>query len=392
MTALVQPDYTNVPWSFESPNCVFNYYENPTRVVGGNPLIIYVHGGGGKSNDARILTHGGTRPQCVVFETLMASTGDGPHFDFIGLNLDQLATWKPHPNSAVGSSWKTAGDSDPDTGLPSSAPTYPNATYPNGRDIMGAANVNEAAWGIQPTYSIGRFAQAMVVDQLKRAIISIKSMAQTALGDLPFNHEKVWLLGTSYGGWLAMTSQAQPPLVAPKYAALCGYEWFPILPGATSQVRGIINWYGHPDIRVGPAQVIAKGGSATDEPLPQLVSEAFHARMNADQDSYDRLKELHSAQYFMETGQSEFLPPIIHFMFDDPDNSYPLGPPFHQSDLGYDAVRYGGKELRRSLTSMLSDYREQEMHQMATTSFSATTGDGPTMAARILAWARRTGA
>lgn len=391
MTALRQPTYSNVAWSFESPNCFFHYYEHATRDPGGNPLIIYLHGGGGKSNDPRILTHAGTRPQCVVFETLMDYVSSTDlHFDFIGLSVDQWATLKAHPQSNQGQSWKTGGAPDPDDGSVSTPPTYPNASFPTGKDTVGAVNVNEATWKLQVPYSIKRAGSDQAVNAVKRAIIAIKSRSTVYGGEFSFNPDKVFLMGTSYGGWLAMTCQAQPPLVVPKHMAFSGYEWFPMQPGVTSQVRGIINWYGHPDVRRGGPQVLAKGGTVNDEPLPDVVSEAFHSRLHSKHDPLAQRKKLFSAQYFMESGNSKWIPPIIHFMFGDPVNTYPLPAPYHQSDLGLDAVRYGGRDASRAVEGDLSPaYRSHEVYPTASASFSATGGEGPLMKRRILDWAKR---
>lgn len=390
MTALVQPTLANVPWSFESPNTFFHYYQHPTRDSGGNPVIIYLHGGGGRQNDARILTHGGSRPQCVVFETLREATGAGvPHFDFIGLNQDQWSTYKPHPKSAEGSSWKTGGYLNGDTGVIEGAPTYPDAAHPNGKDVIGVGNVNEAAWKLGIPYNIGRYGQAHVINATKRAIISIKSMAARYGGVLDIDPNKVFLLGTSYGGWQAMASQAQPPLVVPRQAALQGTEYFHMEPGTTSQVRGIINWYGHPDVRQGSQQILDFGGDANTEVLPQIIFETFQARIVADQNPSNKLKEKFSPQWFMETGQTEWLPPIVHFMFAPRENAYPLDAPFHQSDLGFNAVRYGGSEFKTGeLEGISRTFRKQEMFEIAQGTFGPAAAEGKRMKAILLAWAQ----
>lgn len=399
MTALVEPDMANVAWSFESPNTFFHYYEHPTRDEGGNPCTIYVHGGAGTVNDARFLTYAGGRPQCVVFAmmTQVITGADDVHMDFIALNLDQLSTYKPHPLSAKGNSWKTAAGYDAD-GIPSTAaPTFPDASYPDGRDILGAGNVDQATWKLQPAYSIGRFGSMMVVNQLKRAIVAIKSRAEVYGGDLPLNPNKLFLLGTSYGGWQALASQAQPPLIVPLGAALSAYEWFPMQPGVTSQVRGVINWYGHPDVRTGPQQVLDNGGDADDEVLPPLLLEGFLTRLVDEHEAFEVTKERLSAQYFMESGQTRWLPPVIHMMFaTELAHTYPLGTPYHQKWLGIDAVRYGGSVFSQDVVGTINRLRGQsvELFSEDGADFNANTSggggsDGKRMAYILNSWTKQ---
>lgn len=182
-----------------------NYYQNDTRLSGGNPVVVFLHGGGWKSNDKTTTAESAAQRQRILWAYLLAGSVYGssvPPFDVASVE------YAMHGRADFASA-------------PLNTPYEPTieGTTP------GTGSVSFSSYF--PT----------MIDDARRAVQWIRDNA-ARLGA----NGRVVLWGSSSGGWVALVA-ALTPGRAYLPAALAGSapRWSALSP---STVDGVLNWFG----------------------------------------------------------------------------------------------------------------------------------------------------
>lgn len=208
MAITLTPTLTAQRWGNEH-NQVFDYFAHPTRDTGGNPLIIFRHAGGAKSDNYQSVWTLDREP--ARFFEYINSTSRGTHFDVISISTAQRSF---------------------------------DASYASGRK----------------TFILGQVAE------FQKAIVAIKQLGKLGFGSsntYKIDPSRIILFGNSHGANLASLSQLMPPFMDSSSRALPiagvgdntqAWSQRVIASGNTSNVAGVIYLMGQVDVRYDSVQ------------------------------------------------------------------------------------------------------------------------------------------
>ena len=186
-----------------------------------NPCLVYVHGGGAAQNDGRLPFIANSNGN-AVFAHLQARTdmktvlvGFTGQQHIQPLNDTDYATGGIVQTDALGNAHRTA----------------------SGQDLLW-----NSPQGNEP------IAGEALFTQLKLFVMVLKSRA----AEFGIDPEKIFLMGSSFGGVRCILSQLTGPLSSDDFTDTMR-SYYGIRPGVTSRVAGVINHYGCPDFRLNTA-------------------------------------------------------------------------------------------------------------------------------------------
>jgi hypothetical protein len=188
-----------------------NVYRNAVRRVGGNPVLVYFHGGGWGSNEKTSTQEGLNQKQRIFWAYLLNSAiygTDGVPFDLVSVEWRQH-TWENFaPNNLAGGT-PTPYEPTKDGAHPGIGPTSFPAYFPT--------------W----------------IDDSQRAIQWVKTNAER----FGFDAERIATWGTSAGSGNAMAADLSPSRAySQRWKASNRLDVF-----ADSRVRAHLNWFGEID-------------------------------------------------------------------------------------------------------------------------------------------------
>lgn len=215
-------DAIDVRWGgdYESSRFHVKLHSSGTRTER-NPCLIYVHGGGAAQNDGRLpfIANGNGN---AVFAALQADTDIKTVL--VGFTAQQHI-------------------------FPLNDDTYPYRRV----DQLGNGHSQGLGWtlpnGNEP------LAAGALFEQLKVFIMVLKSRAD----EYGIDPDKIFLMGSSFGGVRCMLSQLTGPLYSNQMTTTLR-DYYGLKPGVDSTVRGIINHYGCVDFRENTAAMLEQAG------------------------------------------------------------------------------------------------------------------------------------
>lgn len=233
----------------------FDILRHPTRLAGGNPAVLFRHGGAASSGDKRFpWPDGNTGNPLATYLYNLTGPGTVP-FDFISISTPQARWNSPIDVSAI----------------PGLSGTY-----------------------AEPRTRPGYFPRSF--QALQRAVAYL----QTHAASLELSGQFIGY-GASYGGQLWMATQAWPPLVVVRSDAqqLLRYEGRQ----RDSRVLGVINEAGQIDYR---------NLAGVDQILWTWGDDHFGAYTQAEWDAVPAgMKEATSIMAFLDKGDTRWIPPIF---------------------------------------------------------------------------------
>lgn len=280
-------DRVDVPWGNESPHQIFHYLRHPIRDGGGNPWIIWMHGGAGVGNDARLpftAPAAGNQNGNAYFHyarNVLTEARDR-HFDIFSVQCDQY--------SFVGSNQQSPLDTI-------------------GNNHSQTATLK---WGCPPRSHPVVYPDSFT--QIQRCIARIKARAS----EFGIHPDLGGVGGTSFGAHRAMISQIAPPFWDEDIRTRDVDSLpdnppgrFPSRLGYNSRVNFVLCHAGQPDMRYNPGYVAASSTPNVDVCDGSVVGKGYYGVRNKTQwDAVPtQLREFTSLLWWIEQGLTQWLVP-----------------------------------------------------------------------------------